>query len=93
MLTRMQTFVYTVLNLSYARSMRFSTALAHFKTSAAMARALEVSGPAITRWKHLDRVPKGRAYQLEKLTDGAIKVDLEVYGTGDSNPKGNHASA
>jgi hypothetical protein len=61
--------------------MTFSTALDHFKTQRALALALGIKEQAIGYWKRTGKVPMGRAYQLEKLTGGAIKVDPSCYGT------------
>jgi len=49
----------------------------YFKTKTAAARALGVHKSTVTNWGTI--VPKGRAYELEKLTDGALKVDPKLY--------------
>lgn len=48
-----------------------------FGSKAAIARALGLSQPAVTRWGII--IPKGRALELEKITNGALKCDLDLY--------------
>ncbi|ECJ2444979.1 Cro/Cl family transcriptional regulator [Salmonella enterica subsp. diarizonae] len=57
--------------------MEIQKAVDIFGSKAAIARALGVSQPAVTRWG--ETIPKGRALELEKLTDGALKCDLSLY--------------
>ncbi|EGO8352082.1 hypothetical protein E0V34_08905 [Escherichia coli] len=57
--------------------MKTQDAVAFFGTKAKIARALDVSQVAVTQWGAI--VPKGRALELEKLTDGALKCDLSLY--------------
>jgi hypothetical protein len=47
-------------------------AIAFFGTKAAIAKALGISKQAINEWD--DVVPEGRAYQLEVVTNGALKA-------------------
>lgn len=58
--------------------MRKSDAINHFGGVKPLATKLGVTDVAIYRWKD-DLVPKGRAYELEKLTKGKLKVDLSLY--------------
>jgi hypothetical protein len=51
--------------------------LAHFKTPQAVAVALKTSASAVSQWGKV--IPILRAYQLEKLTEGALKVDESLY--------------
>lgn len=57
--------------------MRKSTALDHFGTQAAVAEALGISRAAVNKWG--DVVPLESATALEILTDGACKVEPELY--------------
>lgn len=58
--------------------MRKSDAINHFGGVKILANKLGVTDVAIYRWKD-DLVPKGRAYELEKLTRGKLKVDPTLY--------------
>ena len=60
-------------------AMKLSTALKHYKTEGAIARALNIKHQAVAQWKAKGRVPLARALELEQLTKGAIKVDTSVY--------------
>ena len=51
--------------------------LDHFGGTVAVAKKIGVSPAAVSSWGSI--VPKGRAYELEKLTDGALKVDPKLY--------------
>lgn len=56
--------------------MRLDKAIEHFGSKAALARAVGVSKQALWKWeKNGNRVPLGRAYQLEVITDGALKAE------------------
>lgn len=51
--------------------------ITHFNTWSAVAQALNISTAAVAKWP--DPIPKGRAYELEALTDGKLKVDPSLY--------------
>jgi transcriptional repressor of cell division inhibition gene dicB len=53
------------------------TAIAHYGSMAKLARALKITVQAVSDWGNL--VPEGRAYQIQILTKGAIKVDRKAY--------------
>ncbi len=53
--------------------MRTADAIAHFKTKTALAQALGISVVAVVRWG--DLVPTRRAYELERLTSGALRAE------------------
>ena len=55
-----------------------ATAIEHYGTQAALARALNVTRSAINQWGEI--VPQGAAYKLQALTEGVLKVDPENYG-------------
>ena len=57
--------------------MRTQDAIRHFQTPAALAAALGIKRQAVPQWGVL--VPKLRAYELERLTSGALKMRPEMY--------------
>jgi DNA-binding transcriptional regulator YdaS (Cro superfamily) len=44
-----------------------------------LARACGVSESAVSQWVNSGLVPEGRAYQLEVLSAGTLKVDPALY--------------
>jgi DNA-binding transcriptional regulator YdaS (Cro superfamily) len=58
-----------------------SDVVAHFHTQVAAARALGISEAAVSFWADDKPIPKGRAYQLEVITGGALTVDASLYET------------
>ena len=67
------------LYVKYAYNLRMKTqhAIEHFGSAAALARAVNITRSAISQWG--DLVPLGTAARLEKLTNGALVLDLEDY--------------
>lgn len=63
--------------------MKTEDAIKHFGTQSALAAALGISKQAVGQWG--DTVPKGRAYQLQVITGGALSVGkkLSVMAHGD----------
>jgi DNA-binding transcriptional regulator YdaS (Cro superfamily) len=57
--------------------MKTKDAIAHFGTAAALARAVGISSPAVSQWGEL--VPLATAARLEKITNGALVLNLEDY--------------
>lgn len=57
--------------------MRTDQAIQFYGSKAALARALRIRQPSIYSWG--DLVPLGRAYELQDLTQGALKVDRALY--------------
>jgi hypothetical protein len=57
--------------------MKTETAITHFGSKAALARALQIKLPSIYSWGEL--VPLGRAYELQDITQGALSVDRTLY--------------
>ena len=53
--------------------MKKEDAITYFGSAAELARSLNISEPAVSRWG--DTIPKGRAYQIEVLTGGKLKAD------------------
>lgn len=49
----------------------------HFGTQLAIAEALGISVQAVSQWGEI--IPEGRAYKLESLTGGVLKVDPSLY--------------
>jgi transcriptional repressor of cell division inhibition gene dicB len=52
-------------------------ALRHYKTKMGLARALGISRQAIQGWGR--NVPLGKAFMLQDLSKGKLKVRLELY--------------
>ena len=50
--------------------------IAYFGSKNKLATALGISAPAISQWK--ERIPHGRAYQIEVLTNGRFKAETLV---------------
>lgn len=49
----------------------------HFGGCRATARALSITSASVAAWG--DVIPKGRAYEIQALTEGALTVDLSLY--------------
>ncbi|HSW34691.1 MAG TPA: Cro/CI family transcriptional regulator [Steroidobacteraceae bacterium] len=58
--------------------MRTSKAIDYFKTKSAIAKALGISGAAVSKWG--DVIPVESAKALEIRTNGALRVDWALYG-------------
>lgn len=59
--------------------MKYVTALKHYKTHAAMAKAAGVKKQAVTYWKRLERIPERPAYRLAAASGGRLKVNAKDY--------------
>lgn len=70
MLARQNKFPY------HARMLKVDV-IAHFKTVAELARALEITTQAVSDWG--DLIPEGKAYKLQVLTGGVLRVDPSLY--------------
>lgn len=58
--------------------LRKSDVIKHFGSIKAVADALNIKAPSVSEWR--ETIPKLRAYQIEKLTKGKLKVeDSEIY--------------
>lgn len=57
--------------------MKTSNAVRFFGSQAALARALGIKPPSVCGWGEV--VPRGRAYELLALTDGAIPLEAGDY--------------
>jgi hypothetical protein len=62
--------------------MRKTDVLSHFGTQQKVADALSAAGARITQrgvsgWG--DVIPLGRAFVIEKITDGKLRVDMSLY--------------
>lgn len=53
--------------------MKKSAALMHFGSATRVADALGISQAAVSQWP--EEIPELRAYQIERITGGALKVD------------------
>lgn len=63
--------------------MKTQDAIDYFKTKAALAKAFTppLTRGAITHWSNDGHLPRGRAFELQLITKGKLKVDLSVYET------------
>jgi hypothetical protein len=57
--------------------MKTTDAIQHFGSRPKLAAALNIKAPSVYCWGPL--VPIGRAYQLQHLTNGVLKVDASLY--------------
>jgi DNA-binding transcriptional regulator YdaS (Cro superfamily) len=57
--------------------MKKSDAINYFGNQSLLADALNIRPPAVSQWP--DLVPEKQALKLEKLTNGALKYDPNVY--------------
>lgn len=60
--------------------MNKSEVLRHFGGVGAVAHALGVKSSAVSQWGEL--VPARRAYEIERITGGVLKVNAASYGIG-----------
>jgi DNA-binding transcriptional regulator YdaS (Cro superfamily) len=58
--------------------MRLQDALSHFGTQQKLAEALNIKQGSISSWDR-ERIPLARALQVERLTQGRVKVDMTIY--------------
>lgn len=54
--------------------MKASDVVNYFGSQTATAKELRVSIPAVCKWVKNNEVPELRQYQIEKLTNGKLKV-------------------
>ena len=54
-----------------------STALKHYGSCAAIARAINRGATAVVNWPKI--VPEGMAYKIQVLTKGRVRVDPALY--------------
>lgn len=61
--------------------MRYQTALEHFGNVEKLRKAFRpaLSHQAVYLWKDAGVVPKARALELEKRTDGVLRIDERLY--------------
>lgn len=65
--------------------MRKADAVAYFETQQKLADALGISQGSMSSWNP-ERIPLARALQVEKLTDGALRVDMTLYTPNKRQP-------
>lgn len=53
-----------------------SDVLKYYKTAKAAAEALGINESAVSQWS--EKIPRLRAFELERLTAGALKVEPEI---------------
>ena len=57
--------------------MKKHTAVEYFKGKSKLAKALGINPASVSQWP--ENVPPLRAYQIEQLTQGALKADVELH--------------
>ncbi len=57
--------------------MRTIDAIKHYKTEYQLAKELDISRQAVSKWG--DLVPIARAYEIERISGGAVKVKPRLY--------------
>jgi len=62
--------------------MKTKDVIEYFGSAANAARALGIKRQAVAKWG--DLVPEARAYHVQVVTNGALKVDPAVYGSRDA---------
>lgn len=67
--------------------MKKSDAIDYYGTAVALAKALGINKSAVSCWG--DSIPQGRAYQLEVLTGGKLKVN-QADSTALNSPDAGH---
>lgn len=61
------------------RGMRKTDVVEHFGSQRALAAALGITEQAVSLWDDEKPIPEGRAYQIESITHGKLKVQPEMY--------------
>jgi transcriptional regulator with XRE-family HTH domain len=56
--------------------MTYDEAIAHFGTQVKLAEALRIAQPTVSQWERV--VPPRYQFQLEIITDGALRADPEL---------------
>lgn len=56
--------------------MKTADVIAHFGGQGRLAKAIDVSQPAISKWG--ETVPELRAYQIQVLTNGKLKANFPL---------------
>lgn len=57
--------------------MKKKDAIEFFGSASALAEKVGISPPAVSMWREI--VPLGTATRIEKITNGALSVDLSCY--------------
>lgn len=55
--------------------MKTKDAVFYFGSAVALAKRLNISKQSVSKWG--DRVPQRRAFEIERITNGALKADFE----------------
>ncbi|MFT6987811.1 MAG: DNA-binding transcriptional regulator YdaS (Cro superfamily) [Psychromonas sp.] len=57
--------------------MKKSTAITYFGNATNLAKAIGINPSAVYQWP--EKIPRGRAFELQHLTNGELKVDLNEF--------------
>ena len=60
-------------------AMKTQKVIEYFGSQAETARALNVKPQAVNQWRDKGMLPIGRAYQVQVITGGDLKVDPGLY--------------
>jgi transcriptional repressor of cell division inhibition gene dicB len=55
--------------------MKYEDLMDYFKSKRAIANAIDVSVQAVHTWWEKGKIPKGRQFQFEIITEGKLKAD------------------
>lgn len=64
--------------------MKISDAIKHFDTAADLARAINVTRSAVAHWVRDDEIPMLRQYQIEVVSGGVLRADVQEDETQDA---------
>ncbi len=65
--------------------MKKEEAIRYLGSAAELARILKISEAAVSQWGEI--IPQGRAYQIESLTGGELKVNQADYANPSEGPQ------
>ena len=71
---------------SYNNAMQIEAVVKHFGSVAQVAERLGVTPMAIYQWYRRGEIPAPRQYQLQVLSNGALRVASEENGAGQTEP-------
>ncbi len=61
--------------------MKKQDAISYFGTAIALAKKLGISKQSVSKWG--EDIPQRRAFEIERLTDGALKAEFTPHQNGE----------